>query len=116
MMNEPVLWLKLVDGLAGLMMWLLVLRSVISIMLPDNHRSRPVNGLKRLTDPFLRITGYVKPKLLVDRLHGFYAAFWVFILRFYALPAATGYEVASFADLPLETLLTGLLSALSSYF
>lgn len=115
-MNEPVLWLRLVEGIAGLFMWLLVVRSVIAIILPDNHRSRPVIWIKRATDPFLTLTAYIKPPLLVERLHGLYAAFWVFILRFYALPAATGYEVKSFTGLPLEATIAELISALSTWF
>jgi hypothetical protein len=54
----------------------------------------------------------IKPAFIISRLLPLYAAGILFIIRYYVLPLAIGFDVWSFSDMPLERM---LLSAKSDF-
>lgn len=111
-MSDPVLWVRLLDSAAGLFMWLFVLQAAVSLFLADNSRFKPLLVLQRVTNPLLSLSLYVTPDFVIPRLNPLVAAFWLFIIRFYCLPTALGYDVFTFSDMPLEHLVGRIITAI----
>ena len=115
-MSSPALWVQLLDSVVGIFMWLLILQTLLTLILPDNSRFRPLRFLKRVTGPILFIARYATPTFIIDRLKPLIAAFWLFIIRFYILPTALGYTVYRFADMPFEAFILRVSVAIADKF
>ena len=111
-MSDLALWVRLLDSLVGLLMWLLLLQAFLTLILPDNNRFAPFLMLNRITKPALKISGYITPHFIITRLHALIACFWIFIIRIYVFPTAFHYDIEKFSDMPLEQLLSRIFAAL----
>ncbi len=115
-MSSPALWVQLLDSVVGIFMWLLILQTLLTLILPDNSRFRPLRFLKRVTGPILFIARYATPTFIIDRLKPLIAAFWLFIIRFYILPTALSYTVYRFSDMPFEAFILRVSIAIADKF
>lgn len=112
-MSSPALWVQLLDSVVGIFMWLLVLQTLLTLILPDNSRFGLLRFLKRATGPILFVAHYATPAFIIDRLKPIIAAFWLFIIRFYVLPTALGYVAYRFSDMPFEAFILRVIAAIT---
>ena len=109
-MNTAIPALGIIIDLAlGILMWAALLRFLLSMVMKEDSRAAPMRILNAMVMPATRLAMMAAPRWVIDRTAPLYFAFLIFILRYYVAPLAIGYDVASFAALPLEQL---VLSAL----
>lgn len=101
--SMPALGL-LIDLPLALLMWAAMVRFVLTIFIPENSQFVLLRFTVAITSPIVRLAAYMTPKWLIDRIAPLWAAFGVFIIRYYLLPLAMGYDIEGFGDLPLEHL------------
>ena len=96
------LWKQLCDYALALVMWALVARFVIVVLVGDTPPLRALRLILRLTDRLMRLSSRLTPRALTPAAHSLYAAFIVFLLRYYGLPLINAYTVSGLASLPAE--------------
>lgn len=101
-MLDEAFWILLCDGIFALVQWMLILRFIYGIFLPENSRLIGVRQINLATDPIIRAFGFITHDIIIHRVKPLYVAFFVVIIRFYALPTFIGYEVNGLAELSLE--------------
>lgn len=94
----------------GLVQWVLILRFIYGIFLPENSRLLGVNHINRVTDRVIRLFGIVTHDRMINRVRPLYVGFLLFAIRFYVLPTAFGYQIEGMQDLSLEAIMLGYLS------
>jgi hypothetical protein len=105
-MNAAVPALGIIIDLAlGILMWAAMLRFLLSMVMKEDSRAAPMRILNATVMPATRLVMLAAPRWVIERTGPLYLAFLVFILRYYVVPLIVGYDVASFAALPLEQLL-----------
>ena len=107
------LWKVLIDGVFAVLMWGLVVRFVVVVLFGDNPPIRVLLSYMQLTDIVIRPLRLVTPTVLKPAARSLYAAFLLFLLRYYGLPVLNNYPVDGLANLPFEDHLATGLSALS---
>ena len=95
----------LIDIPLGILMWAMVGQFTLRIFLHDDSRLALLRIIRGLNTPILFLTGLIQPAFVNDRLSLLYAAFVLFITRYYLLPLIIGFDVESFSQMPLEKLL-----------
>jgi hypothetical protein len=95
----------LIDIPLGILMWSSILQFVLAIFTRDDSRVAVIRITRGLNQPIIAITGLFRPHFINDRLAPVYAAFILFMARYYLLPLIIGYDVESFTQMPLEKLL-----------
>jgi hypothetical protein len=95
----------LIDIPLGILMWSSILQFVLAIFTRDDSRVAVIRITRGLNQPIIAITGLFRPHFINDRLATVYAAFILFMARYYLLPLIIGYDVESFTQMPLEKLL-----------
>ena len=96
------LWKLLIDCTAAVVMWALMARFVITALFGDTPPLRVLQFVLRRTDRLMRVFTWLTPKVLTPAAHSLYAAFLLFLLRYYGLPFLTGYTVSGLSGLPAE--------------
>ena len=107
------LWKVLVDAFFAVLMWGMVLRFAVIVIFGDNPPIRTLLSYVQLTDIVFRLLRLVTPAVLTPAARSLYAAFLLFLLRYYGLPVLNNYPVDGLANLPFEDQLAAGLSALS---
>ncbi len=100
----------LLDLPLGLLMWSAFLRFLLTIFMKEDSRFLPMRLLVSFTAPMIALMHHLKPAWCIDRITPLYASIFLLILRYYLLPLVIGYDVFSFASMPLEGMV------LSAYF
>ena len=95
----------LIDLPLGLLMWSSFLHFLLIIVMNEDSGFSPLRPLRRLNAPIYAAISLIKPAFIISRLLPLYAAGILFIIRYYVLPLAVGFDVWSFSDMPLERLL-----------
>ena len=95
----------LIDIIFGFLMWAAILRFTLMIFMREDSRFLPMRLTASIIRPILRGTKFITPIWVIDRIQPLYAAFLLFLIRFYLIPLIIGYDVPSFASLPLEDLI-----------
>ena len=95
----------LIDLLLGLLMWTSFVHFLLIIVMYEDSGFPPLRLLHGLNAPIYALISLIKPAFIISRLLPLYAAGILFILRYYVLPLAIGFDVWSFSDMPLERLL-----------
>ena len=95
------LWKLLLDAGFALIMWALLVRFAVVVLFGDAPPVALLRSALRLTDRLMRAFRYVTPRALAPAAHGLYAAFFVFLLRYYGLPAILDWG-QRLASLPAE--------------
>ena len=107
------LWKVLIDAGFAVLMWGLLLRFAVIVLFSDNPPKRALLSYVQLTDIVISLLRLVTPAILTPAAHSLYAAFLLFLLRYYGLPILNNYPVNGLANLPFEDHLAAGLSALS---
>ncbi len=100
----------LVDLPLGVLMWAAVLRFVLTIFINADSRILPMRMLVSFTGAVMTVTRPLKPVWIIDRIAPLHTAFVLLIIRYYLLPLIISYDVLSFGNMPLESMV------LSVYF
>ena len=95
----------LIDLPFGLLMWTSFVHFLLIIVVSEESSFSPLRLLRGLNAPLYTLINLIKPAFIISRLFPLYAAGIMFILRYYVLPLAVGFDVWSFSDMPLERLL-----------
>ena len=107
------LWKVLIDAVFAVLMWGMLLRFAAMVLFGDNPPIRALFSYVQLTDIVIRLLRLVTPAVLTPAARSLYAAFLLFLLRYYGLPVLNNYPVDGLANLPFEYHLAAGLSALS---
>ena len=106
-------WKVLIDAFFAVLMWGVLARFALMVLFGDNP---PVQALRRYvqqTDFIIRLLRLVTPAVLMPAACNLYAAFLLFLLRYYGLPALNNYRVNGLANMPFEDHLAAGLSTIS---
>ena len=107
------LWKVLVDAVFAVLMWGVLVRFAVMVLFGDNPPTRALLSYVQLTDIVIRLLRLVTPAVLTPAARSLYAAFLLFLMRYYGLPVVNNYPVDGLANLPFEDHLAAGLSALS---
>ena len=107
------LWKVLVDVVFAVLMWGVLVRFAVMVLFGDTPPIRILLSYVQLTDIVIRLLRLVTPAVLTPAARSLYAAFLLFLLRYYGLPVLNNYPVDGLANLPFEDHLAAGLSALS---
>ena len=107
------LWKVLVDAVFAVLMWGMLVRFAVMVLFGDNPPIRALLSYVQLTDIVIRLLRLVTPAVLTPAARSLYAAFLLFLMRYYGLPVVNNYPVDGLANLPFEDHLAAGLSALS---
>ena len=107
------LWKVLVDVVFAVLMWGVLVRFTVMVLFGDNPPIRILLSYVQVTDIVIRLLRLVTPAVLTPAARSLYAAFLLFLLRYYGLPVLNNYPVDGLANLPFEDHLAAGLSALS---
>lgn len=111
MLNEA-LFTILFDFAFGILQWVLILRFIYGIFLPENSRLAGVHHINRLTNPVIRLFNFMTHHIIITRVRPLYVAFLIFIIRFYVLPTAFGYDITAMSALSVEAIFLDLTGSL----
>ncbi|MEL0042301.1 MAG: hypothetical protein VW828_02965 [Candidatus Puniceispirillum sp.] len=95
----------LLDIPFGVLMWTSLLQFLLMAVLAENSRAMPLKMIHGLNAPLHALLQLAKPRIIEGRLIPLYAAFVLFILRYYLLPELLDYDIWNFYQMPLEKLL-----------
>ena len=107
------LWKVLIDAVFAVLMWGVLVRFAVMVLFGDNPPIRALLSYVQLTDIVIRLLQLVTPAVLTPAARSLYAAFLLFLMRYYGLPVVNNYPVDGLANLPFEDHLAAGLSALS---
>ena len=107
------LWKVLIDAVFAILMWGVLVRFAVMVLFGDNPPIRALLSYVQLTDIVIRLLRLVTPAVLTPAARSLYAAFLLFLLRYYGLPVLNNYPVDGLANLPFEYHLAAGLSAFS---
>jgi len=107
------LWKVLIDAVFAVLMWGVLVRFAVMVLFGDNPPIRALLSYVQLTDIVIRLLRLVTPAVLTPAARSLYAAFLLFLMRYYGLPVVNNYPVDGLANLPFEDQLAEGLSALS---
>ena len=95
----------LIDLPFGLLMWTSFVHFLMIIVINEDSDFPPLRLLRGLNAPVYALISLIKQAFIISRRLPLYAAGILFIIRYYGLPLAVGFDVWSFSDMPLERLL-----------
>ena len=107
------LWKVLIDAVFAVLMWGVLVRFAVMALFGDNPPIRALLSYVQLTNIVIRLLRLVTPAVLTPAARSLYAAFLLFLMRYYGLPVVNNYPVDGLANLPFEDHLAAGLSALS---
>ena len=107
------LWKVLVDAVFAVLMWAVLVRFAVMVLFGDKPPKRALLSFVQLTNSVIRLLRVVTPAVLTPAARSLYAAFLLFLLRYYGLPVLNNYPMDGLANLPFEDHLAAGLSALS---
>ncbi|MDP7375496.1 MAG: hypothetical protein QF420_02920 [Alphaproteobacteria bacterium] len=107
------LWKVLIDAVFAVLMWVVLVRFAVMVLFGENPPVRALLSFVQLTDIVIRLSKLFMPAVLTPASHNLYAAFLLFLLRYYGLPVLNNYPINGPANLPFEAHLAAGLSALS---
>ena len=110
------LWKVLIDAVFAVLMWGVLVRFAVMALFGDNPPIRALLSYVQLTEIVIRLLRLVTPAMLTPAARSLYAAFLLFLLRYYCLPILNNYPVDGLANLPFENHFAAGLSALSRSF
>ena len=93
----------IIDYVLGAAMWTLIGRFGMSIFVSENSDFFFMKAFVKVTDPMIGTTARITPSFLIHRLRPLYVAWFLFMIRFYILPAILGYDVMGMLSFPLES-------------
>ena len=105
-------WKVLIDAVFAILMWGVLVRFAVMVLFGNNLPKQALPSYVRLTDIVIPLLRLVTPAVLTPAARSLYAAFLLFLLRYYGLPVLNNYPVNGLANLPFEVHLAAGFSAL----
>ena len=103
-MDSGIIWgVLLLDYTLGAAMWTLIGRFGMTIFLNEDSDFFFMRAFVKVTDPMIKAMSRLTPSFLIDRLRPLYVAWFLFMIRFYIMPALLGYDVMGMLSFPLES-------------
>jgi len=102
----------LIDLPLGLLMWTSLLHFMLVIFMPETSNFIGLRLLRGINVLVHMAVQRIAPNFVINRLLPLYAAFIIFILRYYVIPLLIGFDIWNFYDMPLEKLLVSAKSDL----
>ena len=93
----------IMDYLMGAAMWTLIGRFGMSIFVAENSDFFFMKAFVKITNPMLAAMRRLTPPFLIDRMKPLYVAWFLYMIRFYIMPAVLGYDVMGMLSFPLES-------------
>lgn len=109
------IWIIIIDYLVGVVMWMLIGRFAIGIFLPEDSSFFFMRFFVKSTNPIIKVFSPVTPSFLVQALIPVYAAWFIYVIRFYLMPWLLGYSVIGMLSFPLESDITHQISKLVGF-
>jgi hypothetical protein len=75
----------------------------MAIFVSENSDFFFMRAFVKVTDPMIKAMSRLTPSFLIDRLRPLYVAWFLFMIRFYIMPALLGYDVMGMLSFPLES-------------
>ena len=101
------LWFLLIDYGLGILMWLLLLKFILSLFFSESSKSKIILKIYNFANFILGKFYTFTPKFLPDPIIPLYFSWILFLIRFYILPLALGYPyIGKFAFTFEKDLLT----------
>ena len=94
----------LIDFPFGVLMWTSLAHFFLVLVMKEDSALVLLRTLRSINAPVHMAIDLIKPSYIITRLAPLYAAFVLFILRYYLLPLLIGFDVWHFYDMPLERL------------
>ena len=94
----------LIDLPFGVLMWTSFVHFFLIVIMKEDNSFILLRALRTINAPIHMAIDLIKPNSIIKRLAPLYAAFVLFILRYYFLPLLIGFDVWHFYDMPLESL------------
>ena len=107
------LWKVLIDSVFAVLMWGVLVRFVVIVLFNESPTVLALRTCVQLTNIVIRLLKPVMPAVMTPAARCLYAAFLLFLLRYYGLPALNNYRLNSLANLPFENSLATSLSSIS---
>ena len=102
-MQEFPTYIFIFDYILGAIMWTLVGRFGMTIFMHETSDFFFMRAFVKLTDPVMRVFKPITPKFLLERLYPLYAAWFLYMARYYVIPLLFGYNVMGVLSFPLES-------------
>ena len=96
------IWVIVIDYVLGVVMWTLIGRAAMGIFLPEDSQFFFMKFFVRVTNPILNAFDFITPGFLIRPVVPLFVAWFFFMIRFYIVPWALGYEVMGMLSFPLE--------------
>ena len=96
-------YVAILDYIIGAAMWTLIGRFGMAIFVSENSDFFFMRAFVKVTDPMIKAMSWLTPSFLIDRLRPLYVAWFLFMIRFYIMPALLGYDVMGMLSFPLES-------------
>lgn len=96
------LWFLLIDYCLGILMWLLLLKFILTLFFSESTKSKIIlriyNFANLIIDKFYKFT----PKFLPNPIIPLYFCWILFLIRFYILPIFSGVEYIGYYSFSIE--------------
>ena len=94
----------LIDFPFGVLMWTSLAHFMLVMVVKEDSTIVLLRTLRNINALIHMAIDLIKPNYIITRLAPLYAAFVLFIIRYYLLPLLIGFDVWHFYDMPLERL------------
>ena len=95
----------LIDLPFGFLMWTSFVHFLLIIVMNEDSGFALLRLLRGLNAPIYAVINLIKPAFIISCLLPLYAAGILFIIHYYILPLAVGFDVWSFSNMSLGRLL-----------
>ena len=92
MINNYPLYIIIFDLLFGILFWVFILKFFLHLFFSNETSVKFVSFFFSITDSIYQSVNRIIPKFLPHPLISIYLCWLIFIIRFYILPAFTGFE------------------------
>ena len=92
MLNNYPLFIIIFDIIFGILFWSFILKFFLHLFFANETNIKLVSNFFSITDSFYKKINIIIPKFLPYPLISLYLSWLIFIIRFYILPAFTGFE------------------------
>ena len=91
MTNTFPIWLLGIDYLLAFLMFILLMKFILSLFLSENNNFIFFRFINRIVQPIINITIRITPGFIVQPIIPLYLAWLIFMIRLYILPLSIGY-------------------------
>ena len=109
-------YVAILDYIISAAMWTLIGRFGMVIFVSENSDFFFMRAFVKVTDPMIKAMSRLTPSFLIDRLRSLYVAWFLFMIRFYIMPALLGYDVMGMLSFLLESEITIVIYDLGQIF